>query len=162
MGKPADSRAVCYTTSRRARTVTAVTTLIASALLAACGGDGPTGPDVPGQFLGTYEVSTINDHQLPFAIFADTGYTYERMSGSIELKADGQYVASMTSRQTLIGKVDVFVEGAMGKWTRSGTQVVFLAGQDTVDRAEWAAPGKLTFVEAEGKATNTYVYVLKP
>lgn len=136
--------------------------LVASSLLAACGSDGPTGPGVPDRFLGTYDVSTINDHGLPFAIFADTGYTYERMTGSIILKADGQYVASMTSRQTLIGKVDIFVEGASGTWTMSGTQVLFLAGQDTVDRAEWAAPGKLTFVEAEGKATNTYVYLLKP
>lgn len=162
MRKPAEVRAVCYTARRRARTVSAVTMLAIGSIVAACGSDGPTGPDVPDRFLGTYSVSTINDHTLPFAIFADTGYTYERMSGSIVLKPDGQYVAAMTSRQTLIGKVDLFVDSASGTWTMSGTQVLFLAGQDTVDRAEWVAPGRLTFVEAEGKATNTYVYLLKP
>jgi hypothetical protein len=132
------------------------------AMLVGCGGDGPTGPNVPDRFLGTYDISTINDHGLPFAIFADTGYTYERMNGSIVLKPDGEYVAAMTSRQTLIGKVDLFVDSVSGTWTMSGTQVLFLAGQDTVDRAEWVAPGKLTFVEVEGKASNTYVYLLKP
>jgi hypothetical protein len=138
--------------------------LAAGGALAACGGADAVGPNgnAPDALLGTYEVATVNDHGLPVAIFADTAYSYERMSGRIILTPDGKYSSTMTSRQTVAGVVDIFVDSTGGTWTLSGTQVHFTDGADgATDQAEWSS-GKLTFSEAEGTATNTYVYLRKP
>ena len=68
----------------------------------------------------------------------------------------------MTSRQTVAGRVDTFVDSAGGTWAYSDTLVTFTDDdQSTIDHAKWVDPGKFTFAEAEGKATNTYVYVKK-
>lgn len=166
MKKQAISRAVSYTTMRRDRTVTAVTLFAFAGILAACSGSEPTGPN--GEKLyknpaGAYDISTVNDKALPVAIFADTAYTYERMSGTITLTSDGKYTSKMTSRQTIAGKVDTFVDSTFGKWTVSGDKVQFTDDLDgSTDSAAWSNLGKLTFSEAEGKATNTYLYVIKP
>lgn len=166
MKKPASSRDVCYTTMRRARTVTAVTLFAFVGILTACSGSEPTGPN--GEKLhknpeGSYDISTVNDKSLPVAIFADTAYTYERLSGNILLLSGGSYSAKMTSRQTVAGKVDTFLDSTGGSWKLVGDTVQFTDGSDgTVDKAAWSNVGKLTFAEAEGKGTNTYLYVLKP
>ena len=69
----------------------------------------------------------------------------------------------MTSRQTIAGKVDTFVDSMGGTWTLVGAQVQFTDDADgSMDTAAWSNLGKLTFSEAEGKGTNTYLYVIKP
>jgi len=166
MKKTAEPRAICYTTTRRARTVTAVTLFAFAALFTGCGGSEPTGPG--GEKLyknpaGSYDISTVNDHALPVAIYSDTAYTYERMSGTITLLPGGKYSSVMTSRQTIAGKIDTFVDSMGGTWTLVGAQVQFTDDADgSTDSAAWSNLGKLTFSEAEGKATNTYLYVIKP
>ncbi|HEY4304818.1 MAG TPA: hypothetical protein VGM82_10145 [Gemmatimonadaceae bacterium] len=166
MKKQAVSNRVCYTTMRRARTVTAVTLLAFASILTACSGSEPTGPN--GEKLqknpaGSYDISTVNDKALPVAIFSDTAYTFERTSGTIVLSSGGNYTAVMTSRQTIAGKVDTFVDSTGGTWALVADSVRFTDGADgTIDTAAWSNVGKLTFAEAEGKGTNTYLYVLKP
>jgi hypothetical protein len=140
--------------------------LALATLFAACGGSEPMGPN--GEKLyknpaGSYDISTVNDHPLPVAIFSDTAYTYERMNGTLILLPGGKYSAMMTSRQTIAGKVDLFVDSTGGTWTLAGTQVQFTDDADgSTDSATWSNLGKLTFSEAEGKAMNTYLYVIKP
>jgi len=141
-----------------------------AAIVSACGGDtgGTTGVQPPpvtnAQPTGNYDISSINAKSLPVAIFADTGgYTYEVTSGTLALTSDGKYSAKINYRQTLVGKVDLFTDSTGGTWVLSGTQVTFTNGSDaSTDKAEWAsATGKLTFVETEGAASNTYVYTKK-
>ena len=134
----------------------------------ACGGDsgGTTGvqPPTNTQPTGNFDISTINAKALPVAIFADTGgYTYEVMSGTLALTSDGKYSAKINYRQTLLGKVDLFTDSTGGTWALSGTQVTFTNGQDaSTDKADWvSSTGKLTFVESQGSASNTYVYTKK-
>lgn len=164
MKKPANSSAACYTTTRRMRTVTAVTLLAITGILAACSGSDATGPNgvkIPKTFVGSYDVSTVNDKALPVAIFSDTAYTYERMSGTLVLTSDGHYTTKMTSRQTIAGRVDTFIDSTGGTWTYTDTLVTFTDNDQTsLDHAKWV-DGKLTFSEAEGKGTNVYVYVRK-
>ena len=143
-------------------------------LLAACGASDARSPVSPGtpssglpqaNPLGTYNVSSINAKQLPVAIFSDSNYSYEVTAGAISLTADGKYLSKMTFRQTVAGRVDVFLDSTFGKWTLSGAILTFTNGQDTtsVDRAPWEGnSGTLTFVETQGKTTNTYVYTFKP
>jgi hypothetical protein len=150
--------------------------IVLTVLLAACGAsDGsPVAPGSPGtpssglpqtNPLGTYNVSSINAKPLPVAIFTDSNYTYEVTAGTMSLAADGSYLSKLTSRQTIAGRVDVFLDSTFGKWKLSGAILTFTNGQDTtsIDHATWEGnSGTLTFVEAEGKTTNTYVYTFKP
>jgi len=165
MKKPAESDAVVYMTTRPTRTVIAVTLFAFAGVLSACSGadsTAPNGQKVPKNFIGAYDVTTVNAKALPVAIFADTAYTYEIMSGSLTLTSDGRYSAKMTSRQTIAGRVDTFVDSTSGTWTYSDTLVTFAHNdQSTIDHAKWVDPGKFTFDKAEGKGTDTYVHVRK-
>ena len=166
MSKRSGLGALCYTLFRRARTVTAVTFVLAFGALQACGSDaltGPNGQKLPKNFLGSYDASKINDKVLPVAIFSEPDYTYERMSASITIAIDGTYSAKMTSRQTVAGKVDTFIDSTGGTWALNGKQITFTDGADaSIDHAEWSETGTLTFAEVEGPTTNTYLYTRKP
>jgi hypothetical protein len=150
------------------RTIKGAWMLVAIATAVACGSDSgstnPNGPSVSSTPAGSYDISTVNAAALPFTIFSDTaGYKWEITAGSFVLASDGKYTAKWTFRQTITGKVDVFADSTTGTWAVSGTTVTFTNPQDPSanDKAEWSNTGKLTFVETEGKATNTYVYVKK-
>lgn len=157
--------AVFGRTTDRVRTLAAV---LALATLAACGGDassGSTNPPPPTTYTnpaGSYDVSTINAKALPVAIFSGDAYTYEVMSGSLVLTADGKFSLKQTFRQTVAGKIDTFVDSTGGTWVLNGTTVNFSNGQDgSTDKADWANTGSLTFVETDGTASDTYVYKIK-
>jgi hypothetical protein len=143
--------------------------MVVAVSMAACGSDSsvaPSGPPAPTVLTtpaGSYDISTINAKSLPVAIFSDTGgYTFEVTSGTLILTADGKYSTKLGMRQTIAGKVDQFTDSTGGTWVLSGTTVTFTNSQDqSTDKADWSNTGKLTFVEIEGKATNTYVYAIK-
>lgn len=139
--------------------------LVLAAVLAACGGDSSTGPSGPTTYknpVGAYDVSTVNTQPTPYKIFSGDGYSYEVMSSALVLTADGKFSLKETFRQTIAGKQDTFVDSTGGTWVLSGTSVNFVNGQDgSTDKADWANTGSLTFVEAEGTATNTYVYMIR-
>jgi hypothetical protein len=141
---------------------------IASAVaLAACGGDasspgGPSGPLTFKNPVGSYDAATINAKNLPVAIFSGDNYSYEVTSGSLSLTADGKFLLKETFRQTVAGAVSDFVDSTYGSWVLSGNTVNFTSAQDgSADKADWSTSGALTFVEAEGTASNTYVYKIK-
>jgi hypothetical protein len=127
-------------------------------MAAACRSGTEPGVTTP---VGTYTIATVNGKTPPVAIFADTNYTYEVMSGSVALTGDGKYSAVIAYRQTIPGNVSTFVDSTGGTWAQSGTVIRFTNGQDgSTDQATWAN-AELTFVESEGKATDTYVYAIK-
>lgn len=152
------------------RTIDRLRTLAAGMALAgaiaACGDSGPSAPPGPKIYTtpaGTYNASSINAQPLPFKVFAADNFTYEVMSGTMSLTSDGKFSVKQTFRQTIAGKVDVFVDSTGGTWSLSGTTVNFVNGQDgSTDKADWANIGTLTFTEIDGPSTNTYVYTIKP
>lgn len=164
-------RAAVRWTIQRTRTLAllAATTLVVG--IAACGGESPAAPTTPTTPttpattpVGSYDISTVNAKSLPVALASDTGgFTWEVTSGSLTLTADGKYSAKLNYRQTLAGKVDLFVDSTGGTWTLSGTTVTFLeVSTGLMSAADWAnSTGKLTFIESEVGATNTYVYTIK-
>jgi hypothetical protein len=138
--------------------VAAFTALMAAA---ACGGDSPSAPATPKKPDGSYNIATVNGHALPVAIFADTNYTYEVMSGSLVLTTDGKYSIMTKFRQTVPGNVSIFPDSTGGTWVLSGTSITFTNSDDkSTDTATWAN-NQLTFTETDGKATTTYVYSRK-
>jgi hypothetical protein len=141
----------------------------AIALAAACGGsDAPTGttgggnPPPAQTPVGNYTISTINAKALPVAVLADTGFTWEVMSGSMSLTADGKYTAVETFRQTVPGNQSTFVDSTRGTWTVAAGTVTF---NNTLDQstftAAWATTGTLTVSELDGKTANTFVYAIQ-
>jgi hypothetical protein len=150
-----------------ARWLVSALSIGAAVLLTACGGDssGTSGPPPVKTFsnpVGSYTIATVNATALPVAIFSDTNYTYEVTSGAITLTADGKYSATMHWRQTLAGKVDLYSDSTGGTWVLAGTTVQLVNSDDgSTDKADWANTGTLTFLETEGKGTDTYVYAIK-
>ncbi len=134
-----------------------------AATLTACGGDAsPSGPKTYKDPVGSYDVATVNAQVTPYKIFSADNYSYEVMSSTLVLGADGKFSLKETFRQTIAGKQDTFVDSTGGTWVLSGTTVNFVNGQDgSTDKADWANIGSLTFVESEGTATNTYVYKIR-
>lgn len=159
-------RQVAGRTIDRVRTLAAAGALLLTTTLAACGGsDGPSTPPGPTIYtnpVGSYDVTKVNEKALPVAIFSGDNYTYEVMSGTLTLTADGKFSVKQTYRQTIAGKVDTFVDSTGGTWALAGTAVNFVNGQDgSTDKATWVNTGTLTFSEVEGTATNTYVYTIR-
>jgi hypothetical protein len=145
---------------------------VAVATIAACGGDGASGPNTPATYkdpIGSYAIATVNGKTPPTTVVSsDTAglFSYEITSGTAALTSDGKYVNVLTSRLTVPGSVQTFVDTARGTWTLSGATVQFANALDTtsVDRADWSNTGKLTFVEASptGTGSDTLVYTIKP
>ena len=148
-------------TNGRFRSLALVATFAALASAGACAGDSPSGPATPKTPDGSYSIATVNGKGLPVAIFADTNYTYEVMSGSLTLTTDGKYSIVTTFRQTIPDNVSTFVDSTGGTWVLSGTSVQLTNGQDgSPDTATWAN-GQLTFTETDGKTTTIFVYARK-
>jgi len=95
-------------TTGRLRSLAYAATLAALAAAAACGGDSPSAPATPKTPDGSYTITTVNGKSLPVAIFADTNYTYEVMSGTLVLTTDGKYSVVTKFRQTVPGNVSIF------------------------------------------------------
>ena len=131
----------------------------AAALIAACGGESPSGPGSSDTSpVGSFAIATVNAKPLPFTMFSDTNYLYEATSGSLALTSDGKYQNVMHFRQTIPGNVSLFVDSTAGTWVLNGSTVTLTdAADSTIDSAVFAS-GKLTFTESNGVATNVYVY----
>ena len=106
-------------------------------------------------------MTTVNGKALPVAIFADTNYTYEVMSGTLVLTTDGKFTVVSKFRQTIPGNVSLFVDSTGGTWALSGTTITFTNVDDkSTNTATWANT-QLTFVDNDGKTTMTVVYARK-
>ena len=146
-------------TNRRLRSLGFVSTFAVLAVAGACGGDSPSGPGAS-KPDGTYILSTVNGNGLPVAIFADTNYTYEVVSGSLTLTT-GKFSMVTTFRQTVTGNVSTFVDSTGGTWVLTGTSVQFTNGEDGSTDTAALASGHLTFTEIDGTTTTTIVYARK-
>jgi hypothetical protein len=143
-----------HLTFQRARRSVFAFAVLAVASVAACGGgdSGTTGPAAT--VVGTYSISTINGKTLPVALFpSDPLFTFEVTVGSLALTADGKYFVSTTTKQTITGNVQTFVDTTSGTWVLTGTAVAFTNAHDGLtDNATWDK-NQLTFAEASGKFT---------
>lgn len=96
----------------------------------ACGSDSPAGPAAPkatDPVTGMFSLSTVNTDPLPFSVFADAGYTLEVTSGTADVRANGQFILVLTTRETVAGHASVYVDSTTGTWTQNGATVTFTA-----------------------------------
>jgi hypothetical protein len=157
-------------TTKDSRTLVLVAGIVAAFVLAACGGDGGSGPGSTTfkDPTGSYVISTINGKAPPTAIAAsDTAglFLYEITGGTSVLTSDGKYINVLTTRVTVPGSVQTFTDSARGSWTMNGTAVQFTNALDatSVDTASWSNTGKLTFAvqSPTGTGSDTLVYSIK-
>ena len=148
-------------TIQMARRSTAAFGLVVLATLAACGGESATGPNSSTTPVGAYTMTTLNGKALPASLYADGTYNFEVTAGKLTLTNDGKFLAITTTRQTVPGNVETFVDTVGGTWVLTGTTVALtdLSDGSTVNSA-WAN-GTLTMSETDGGVTTTIVYGLK-
>jgi hypothetical protein len=135
---------------------------LVATVLAACGGDSPSGPSVQTSPEGNYTISTINGKALPMAIFSDTGgYQLEVLTGSLGVQSGGKYSVVTSYRQTIAGIISTYSDSSGGNWLLSGGSVAFTDGSDgSKAQAAWSNTGTLTLQVSDAPAV-TIVYALK-
>lgn len=102
------------------KAVRVVSCLVLSAA-AACGGD-PASPDLT--FEGTYVLSTINGHRVPYsATFEGVPVTVN--SGTLVLNPDLTYVVAVDAEATLFGVTGDYPVSSFGTYVRTGNSVAF-------------------------------------
>jgi hypothetical protein len=132
--------------------------------IAACGSDsGTTGPGPTSTSpVGNYALSTLNGKNLPVALYPpDPNFLWEVTAGTVALRSDGKYSVVTTSRQTIPGNVETFVDSLIGTWVLAGTTITLTDSQDgSTGQITWAS-NQLMFAIKDGSVTNTYVYTKK-
>jgi hypothetical protein len=149
-------------TTGRASTLARLLAIGAFAFAAACGSDstggGPTDPPGVSTPVGDYSISTVNGKALPVALVSDPSYTWEVTLGTLAITADGKYSVKTTFRQTIPGKVDLFVDSTGGTWTVNGATLGLVDGADgSTAQATWSG-NTLTLPETDGDVTTTFVF----
>jgi hypothetical protein len=136
--------------------------VLAATVMAACGGDSPSGPSTASSPEGNYTISTINGKAVPMAVFSDTGgYKLEVLTGTLALQGGGKYSVVTNYRQTIAGIVSTYSDSSGGNWLQTGTTVAFTDGSDgSKAQATWSNGGTLT-VQASDSPPVVIVYALK-
>lgn len=114
---------------------------------------------VPTTPIGSYDIQTVNGKPVPVVIAADGNYTQEFTAGTIALGADTKYTVVLTTRVTIPGNVQVFVDSTTGTWVQTGNAIQLTNGADSSKVSGTWDKGLLTFVSSDDKAT--YVYYQK-
>lgn len=93
------------------------------AFVAACGGDGGSGPNT--EHVGTYTLQTINGAALPFLLQSGTT-RIEVTGGRVSLNADGTFSDITDLRVTQGTTVATTQEGTLGAYQRSGNNITLV------------------------------------
>ena len=138
--------------------------VIAGAVLtvtAACGkSDGPTGPSTPATPEGTYTLTSIDAHAMPYTMFADTGYTLEIQSGTLTVAAGGRWVSKIVQRETVAGFVSTYSDSTFGTWSVPvGTKTAVFTNTETktASNVTWTS-GDITVNDVDGATTRKVLY----
>lgn len=110
----------------------------------ACGDS--TGPG--GDPVGSWELETINDEQLPYTFFQFGTIRSEILSGRLIVRSDGTYENTSTTRDTDGSTVTTTTETFTGTWTASGGSLTLTDDEDGSQINGSVSGNTLTFSEA--------------
>jgi hypothetical protein len=141
-----------------------VAAIAASAIVPiACGSDSSTGPDTPKSPVGSYALTSVNGKTLPATVFSDSNYLVVVAAASLSLTAEGNYQATSTVRETVLGHLSTYVDTTSGTWIQ-GTSSSALVFTDRADghkvSGNWAG-FTLTMTDSSDGTVNTAVYTRK-
>ena len=94
--------------------------LLATAMLAACGGDGATDPS---SITGAYDLQTVDGDPLPFVFFEIGADRLEITGGRITLNADETFSDRIEFRIIEDGVTSDNSETVTGTWEANGTDL---------------------------------------
>jgi len=92
-------------------------------VLAGCGSDKTTGPDVDLSFVGTYHLRTINGSNLPYTLAQSGSVSLQIVADAITIADGGTWSESGTQKTTANGQTSTDVYGDNGTWIRSGNSI---------------------------------------
>lgn len=124
------------------------------AWLAACGGDGATGPKPPSPsdpVAGTFALSSLNTQPLPFALFNDGGFKLEFTASTLALQPDGQFVMAQTTVETVAGFSSTYQDTLRGTWTQRTADVTLQLTEGGTAAAKWDGVQIGMDLESEGQ-----------
>jgi hypothetical protein len=110
---------------RALTTAAASLSLVLSAFaLGACTATPPSAPLADA--VGTYTLKTVGGSTLPFVYLDAPGWRDEIVSGTVELRADGQFRDESFYRRTREGVTTMQTVTLTGSWSRRGDLIRFL------------------------------------
>lgn len=121
-------------------------------VLAACSGDGGTGPEEP-SFVGTYSLQSVNGVPMP-ASFTDGTTTLTFSNGRFTLNADQTFSTSVTFTVTQPGSTFSQTVPSAGTFVRNNNAFRFRYNDGTADDTGSLTGSTLT-LSSDG---DTYVF----
>lgn len=123
-----------------------------AATVLACGD--ATGPVTP---VGDFSLATVNGKPVPYRLFADTGFSLDIAKGTLSLKADGSFLATLRSEERVQNHLSVYADTGTGTWAVVGSTLTFTAPDSSKQTALFAGSG-ITLIDSSGVAPLTYLY----
>jgi hypothetical protein len=135
--------------------------VLAVTLTTACGkGEGTTGPSAPATPVGSYALQTIDAKAMPYAMYSETDYALDVMSGTLSVTTNGKWVAKTVTRETVAGIVSTYSDSTFGTWTvPAGAKIAAFINTETnvTSNATWTATD-VTVDDVDGTITRKVVY----
>lgn len=125
-------------------------------MVVACGDSGTE----PVSVTGEYQLSMVNGKALPYRLFSDVGYTVDVTRSSLSLKADGSFLAALTSEERVEGNLSVYVDTAGGRWLQTGNTIKFTTTDSLKSTGTWT--GKTLSVIDSGFVVPVVYLYAKP
>ena len=143
---------------RHALTIVAIAAFVIVPI--ACS-DSSTDPNAPTTPVGAYSLTSFNGKTPPVTLYSDTNYLVTLSDASLSLTAEGNYQATTTVRETVLGHLSVYIDTATGTWiqgTGGGGALVFTDKFDGRKvTATWSGL-TITLTDTTGGTTTSTVY----
>jgi hypothetical protein len=108
------------------------------AALTACGGDGGSDPKV--SLPGTYNLSTVDGHIVPYILFEDATLKVEAVRGTFTITGSGTYTENVTIRFTDSTGPEEVPAICSGTYTQTGNSLTLTETQsDDCSGGNWGA-----------------------
>jgi hypothetical protein len=143
-----------HNTGRSAKAV-ALTVFLAAAAIIAAACDSLTEPTTP---IGSYTLSTVNGEDIPATMYAEGMYKLEVVGGTMELDTDSNYIATVTSEETVDAIVSEYVDSLRGRWSvdESGTMQFTFPEDNSIFTGSWQ--GRRITLLVTGDVSVSLVY----
>jgi hypothetical protein len=134
--------------------------LVATLLLAACGGDSGTGPATTATVAGTYNLTTVQGKSLPYRVYSETNYSLDVARGSMLLNSNGSFTAAMRSEERVQSYLSVYDDTATGTWVLNGSKID-ITTSDGLKQSAVLSGKTLTVTDSTTVVPLVFVYTMQ-
>lgn len=123
--------------------------------LAACGSGDPVTPPPGPSVAGSYQLTMVDGHDLPFTVVDLGTYKARIVSGALALKPNGSYTFGFDLSLDDGVKLRPAADSDAGRWSVSGNAISLTSALDTFPRAGTVSGNVITL------QSSTRVFVLR-